>query len=517
MMQHAKLMSSAGLVSAKQEINDAVSGLEARPTCIQSVYTNLSRVFNALADHPQAQLAVDSTLATQTRVRLLSELVQIHLRDEEVQWALGRVISLACQVSTRFQCQAGQLEMWNELFAMRSTHPQSIRVQEASLRASEALFRSNEFHITKLRPRQHLDDLVDVMDRFLRIETPRRRAQALVVLALRVLVALYSSPRSAGLMLLSGESPMQGEKWMRKISRCMLDSFSIFNRQVESIRLWLEMVLLLLRHFPFKATETLFSPVPRSEITWWFVAVIENWQFQAEMMSRLLASLTFLFALPYKTLEDKMQICLAEKLICEQNLLNLLCSIIDHYHHASRVTSSTEHETVMLVLLETIRVVRQWSERPSLVPRFEASHSVKDTLLPLLIETLKMQSKQSSVIVLEILLVFRNLAASHSLRSVLAGFESLQTSLKWLRYGGTARTSLSAAGDAHDDGNLDALVAREARSVHKLVVACLGGAEPKTRNGSAIIVAKVAIVATRRHLRTEHVKPETLRVYGCKR
>ncbi|KAG6942019.1 hypothetical protein JG687_00019303 [Phytophthora cactorum] len=235
------------------------------------------------------------------------------------------------------------------------------------------------------------------------------------------------------------------------------------------------------------------------------------------MMSRLLASLTFLFALPYKTLEDKMQICLAEKLICEQNLLNLLCSIIDHYHHASRVTSSTEHETVMLVLLETIRVVRQWSERPSLVPRFEASHSVKDTLLPLLIETLKMQSKQSSVIVLEILLVFRNLAASHSLRSVLAGFESLQTSLKWLRYGGTARTSLSAAGDAHDDGNLDALVAREARSVHKLVVACLGGAEPKTRNGSAIIVAKVAIVATRRHLRTEHVKPETLRVYGCKR
>ncbi|KAG3105373.1 hypothetical protein PC122_g884 [Phytophthora cactorum] len=165
MMQHAKLMSSAGLVSAKQEINDAVSELEARPTCIQRVYTNLTRVFNALADHPQVQLAVDSTLATQTRVRLLSELVQIHLRDEEVQWALGRVISLACQVSTRFQCQAGQLEMWNELFAMRSAHPQSIRVQEASLRASEALFRSNEFHITQLRPQQHLDDLVDVMDR----------------------------------------------------------------------------------------------------------------------------------------------------------------------------------------------------------------------------------------------------------------------------------------------------------------------------------------------------------------
>ncbi|KAG2955380.1 hypothetical protein PC117_g426 [Phytophthora cactorum] len=159
MMQHAKLMSSAGLVSAKQEINDAVSELEARPTCIQRVYTNLTRVFNALADHPQVQLAVDSTLATQTRVRLLSELVQIHLRDEEVQWALGRVISLACQVSTRFQCQAGQLEMWNELFAMRSAHPQSIRVQEASLRASEALFRSNEFHITQLRPQQHLDDL----------------------------------------------------------------------------------------------------------------------------------------------------------------------------------------------------------------------------------------------------------------------------------------------------------------------------------------------------------------------
>ncbi|KAG2868791.1 hypothetical protein PC113_g767 [Phytophthora cactorum] len=57
MMQHAKLMSSAGLVSAKQEINDAVSELEARPTCIQRVYTNLTRVFNALADHPQGKKA----------------------------------------------------------------------------------------------------------------------------------------------------------------------------------------------------------------------------------------------------------------------------------------------------------------------------------------------------------------------------------------------------------------------------------------------------------------------------
>ncbi|ETP55325.1 hypothetical protein F442_00111 [Phytophthora nicotianae P10297] len=365
----------------------------------------------------------------------------MHLREEEVQWALGRVISLACQASLRFQCQAGQLEMWNALFVMRSAHPQSIRVQEASLRSSEYLFRSNEVHITNLRPQQYLDDLTGVMDRFLHIETPRRRAHTLVVLALRVLVALYSSPRSMALVLFTGENAMQ---------------------------------------------------------------VIEKWLLHAEVMNALLASLTFIFALPVKTFEIELQVAL----VCGQNLLILVCSIIDHYHHVSKATS-TENETVRLVLLEAIRVVRQWSERPSLMPRFEASRSVKDTLLPLLIEQLQMQSKQLPI-KLEILTILRNLAASHGLRSVLVGFESLQTSLKWLCCRGAARTS----GDAHSDGDLEELVIREARNVRTLVFTSQSDDELKTRKGSAIVVSKVT---TRRLVKTAHVKPETLRVYGCKK
>ncbi|ETP27374.1 hypothetical protein F441_00123 [Phytophthora nicotianae CJ01A1] len=404
----------------------------------------------------------------------------MHLREEEVQWSLGRVISLACQASLRFQCQAGQLEMWNALFVMRSAHPQSIRVQEASLRSSEYLFRSNEVHITNLRPQQYLDDLTGVMDRFLHIETPRRRAHTLVVLALRVLVALYSSPRSMALVLFTGENAMQED----------------------SIRSWLEMVLLLLRQHPTKTMETLFSP--KNELTWWFVAVIEKWLLHAEVMNALLASLTFIFALPVKTFEIELQVAL----VCGQNLLILVCSIIDHYHHVSKATSS-ENETVRLVLLEAIRVVRQWSERPSLVPRFEASRSVKDTLLPLLIEQLQMQSKHLPI-KLEILTILRNLAASHGLRSVLVGFESLQTSLKWLCCRGAARTS----GDAHSDGDLEELVIREARNVRMLVFTSQSDDELKTRKGSAIVVSKVT---TRRLVKTAHVKPETLRVYGCKK
>ncbi|KAF4038540.1 hypothetical protein GN244_ATG09320 [Phytophthora infestans] len=204
-----KLMSSASKTATKQEINDAFSELEAGLTCAQSVYTNLIRVVDALADNPQAQCAVDSTLATQTRVRLLSELVRMHLREEEIQWTLGRVISLACHASRRFQCQAGQCEMWHELLAMRSAHPLSIRVQESSLRASEALLQCNEVNITKLCPQQYLDDLTSIMGRFLHIETPRRRAHSLVVLALRVLVAMYSSPRQARSILFNDEKSIQ--------------------------------------------------------------------------------------------------------------------------------------------------------------------------------------------------------------------------------------------------------------------------------------------------------------------
>ncbi|KAG7378562.1 hypothetical protein PHYPSEUDO_009927 [Phytophthora pseudosyringae] len=511
MIQHAKLMSPAGLASAKQEINEALNDLKASPSNAQSVYTNLTRILSALADHPQAQLAVDSTLATEERVKLLRGLVQIHLCEEEVQWVLGRVIALACQASIRFQCQAGRLEMWSELFDMRSAHAQSIRVQEASLRACEVLFRSNELHVTKLRPRQLMDDLLGVMDRFLRVETPRRRAHALVVAALRVLVALYSSPRPIGLMLFNGERSTEGSKWPREISRRMLDSFAVFNREVASIRSWLDMALLLLRQHPVQALEALFAPAPSKETTWWLAAVVETWQPQAEVMSALLATLTHLFALPHSTLGDEVQVALAEKLILEQRLLGVVCGVVDHYHRASRAleaqgTGSTNEDAAVLVLLEATRVARQWSERPKLAPRFAASQG---SLLPVLIEQLEMQSKLPSkrlVFVLEILLLLRHLAVHR----VLLVSESLHASLKWLRCG----SSIGGSPCAGHDGDLHALVAREARDLHQLIGSGICGAESTTRdrNPRSVVVVSRAVAVQRRR-RAENVKPETLAAY----
>ncbi|KAF4038541.1 hypothetical protein GN244_ATG09321 [Phytophthora infestans] len=235
-------------------------------------------------------------------------------------------------------------------------------------------------------------------------------------------------------------------------------------------------------------------------------------------MNVLLSSLTYIFALPSKTFEGELHVALlAEQLICDHNLLDPLCSIIDHYHHSSKVSRSAEHEVVVLVLLEAIRVVRQWSEYSSLVPRFENSCIVRDRLLPLMIEQLQIHSNQSSpkkiVLVLEILLVFRSLAASHGLRSVLASFENLQMSLKWLCSSGTFRTSC----DAHGDGNLIALMAREARNVQKLLGMCLDVSPPIVRNGSAVVVSKVAMVTTQKQVRSGLVRPETLRAYGYKR
>ncbi|KAL3662271.1 hypothetical protein V7S43_012599 [Phytophthora oleae] len=505
MMQRAKLMSSVGLIPAKQEINEALSALEASPSNTQSVYTNVTRIFNALADHPQAQLVVGSTLATQQSVQLIQKLVRMHLREEEVQWTLSRVIYLACQTSTRFQCQAGKLDLWNDLFDMRSTHTESVRVQESSLRASEALFRSNEFHATKLQPQKLLDDLLNVMDRFSRVQTPQRRAHKLVVLALRVLVAMYLSPRPTGLMLFSGNCPAEGEKWAIEISRRMLDSFAIFNREIDSIRSLLDMALILVRQYPVQTMGSLFSP-ENSDITSWFTAVIEKWKAQAEVMNALFTPLTHIFALPHKTIGEDVLVALADKLILDHNLLDVVCGVIDHYHHRTNEVKGTQHDAVVLVLLETTRLARQWSERPKLLLRFEALRSVKVTLLPVLIEHLQMHSKaplspKPLVFVLEVLLILRYLAESHSLRHVLVGSESLQASLKWLHCG-------SFAGD---DGDLDALVAREARSLSRLVAIGVVVA-PKDNSRSTIVVSKAAVVVAKR--RQLQAKAETLAAYG---
>ncbi|KAH7472353.1 uncharacterized protein KRP23_9347 [Phytophthora ramorum] len=549
MMQRAKVMSSAGLITAKQEVHDALNELETSSGNTQSVYTSLTNIYNALAGHPQAQLAVDSSLASQKTVQLLCDLVRLHMHEEEVQWVLGRVVALACHASIRFQCLAGQLEMWHELLAMRSTHPQSIRVQEASLRASESLFRSNEFIAVKLRPLLLLDDLLGIMDRFLRVQTPRRRAHQLVVLSLRVLVTLYSSPRPTGLLLFNGEGSSVGGKWASEISRRMLESFAVFNREVDWIRSWLDMVLLLLRQHATQTLESLFSPDTNKTASWWFVAVIERWQSQPQVMSSSLTTLTYIFALPHNTLADQEQIALAEKLIVEQNLMDVVCTVLDHYHKVTLTSqgsdqatmgvegrTSSRHDGMMLVLLEAIRLVRQWSERPKLLPRLETSRSLTTTLLHVLIEQLHRPTRQPHtalspkhlVFVLEALLVLRHLAASPTLRNALVISDKLQTSLRWLSSSsssiprptpdsssvarGTSSRSASTAGYQGDDGDLDALVARETGILLKLLAHSLDVALKPTalmrkgtqrRETTAIAVAR----------KVEHVKLETLRAY----
>jgi hypothetical protein len=516
MMQHAKLSSPASLAAARKETGNALVQLEASPSDAHKVYSSLTGIYNVLAEHPQAPLAVDSALATQKSVHLLRELVAVHLRQEEVQWALGRVISLAAQASLRFQCLAGQIQLWNELFDMRSAHPQSIRVLEASLRASEALFRSNEFNVAKLQPRLLLDDLLGVMNRFLRVQTPRRRAHGLVVLALRVMVALYASPRPTGLLLFNGESRSEGERWAREIARHMLESFAVCSRDVGSIRTWLDMALLLHRQYPTQALEGLFSPAPSK--AWWFVSVVERWQSQADVMSALLATLTRTFALPHQTIGDEKRVALAERLIREQSLLHVVCGVLDHYHHvACRDLSLTcsQRSSSELVRLEAIRVVRQWSERPTLVPACEASSSVKTVLLPVLIDLLDLDATQPAsstpskrlVVLLEVLLVLRHLSSSRGLHGVLAGSAKLQTTLKWLR-SGTRPASCSTDEGAQRDGELAALVAREARNLLALLAP-----GPNAAPRSAAIVAARAAAPPRRQLKPAHAKPETLRAY----
>ncbi|GMF41012.1 unnamed protein product [Phytophthora fragariaefolia] len=543
MMQYAKLVSPAALAVAKQEVEDAVRELESRPENEQSVYTNLTLIYNAIADHPQASMIVDSTLADQKSVQLLRELLRLHRREEEVQWALGRIISLSSQASIRFQCKAGQLEMWNDLFTMRSTHPESIRVQEASLRAGETLFMSNEFHITKLQPLLYLEELIGVMDRFVRIQTPRKRAHGLVVLALRVLVALYSSSQSAALILFDGERSAEGVKWACAISKRMLDSFAIFAKGIEAIQSWLTMTLLLLRQHPAQALDILFSPNQNVNTVWWLILVVEQWKSQTNVMSSLLATLTHIFALPHNILGDELQLAVAARLISEQGLLHVVCDVIDYYCNKTFPLLENPDFNIML---EAIRIIRQWSERPALTAHFESSREVKNMLLPILMELLNRHVNQSPpsaispkalVILLEILLILRHLAASQIIRSALIGYDTLQTNIKLLRCRSTSRplSSSSSTGMAtrvtglfdtvglQSDSELDALVAREARNLHKLITnstdsglksAAMPRRENARKNAAAIVVSR-AVEDPRRQprLRAKHVRPETLQAY----
>ncbi|KAG1701977.1 hypothetical protein DVH05_010467 [Phytophthora capsici] len=125
---------------------------------------------------------------------------------------------------------------------------------------------------------------------------------------------------------------------------------------------------------------------------------------------------------------------------------------------------------------------------------------MKGILLPVLIETLQVKSL---VIVLESLLILRHLAASHTLRYVLINSESLQTSLKWLRYGSFT-----------SDGDLEALVAREARNLSRLVANGVEVAPKDNTLRNVIVAPKRAVVAKRRQLQA---KAETLTAYGMTR
>ncbi|RLN89934.1 hypothetical protein BBJ28_00004618 [Nothophytophthora sp. Chile5] len=522
MMRHAQLASSAGLAAVTRELREALTDLRADPSNAQSVYTSLTRITDAVADHPQIQLAVDATMASQENVLLLRDLMRLHLREQEVQWVLGRLLTAACAASLRFQCQAGQLELWLDLFNVRSVHSTAIRVLEASLLASEALFASNEFHRSKLQPQQLMNELLDVMDRFRRVQTPRRRAHSLVVIALRVLMALYSSLR-----------PVELDQWTLEIAQRMVDCLEIFNRDASAICVWLKMARLLLQQHPEQALTRLFPTKATAETSWWALLVLERWQSNAEVMHPLLAVFTHVFALPYKTQEEQRLLTLIETLIDHYNVLEAFCSIAEHY--AMRLSTEDSgndsigargRDAEALALLEVLRATRQWSERPTLSGRFEASRGVKTTLIPVLSQQLHRSSHRPPStrdwhLVLEILLILRHLAAAAKLRSLLLAFDYLQTSLRPLcRVSAQTSSNEPTSGSSDNskfrsDSDVEALVGQETRKLLAILGSARGGAPMSAgtrstasnkRDTTTVVLASQSSAMTRR---LDSVKKDT--------
>lgn len=511
----------AGDESDKRQLHDALEEMRANASDPQRVYSCLVRMLDTLAasaDGPSrahAELLVNAVLAPAGTVRFLQELMTLHMSQEEIQWYLCRFLTLACRHSLRFQCQAGQLELWSDVFQARSTHPGSMRVLKTSLQTYEALLNGNELQVLKARPAQKLiQEMLATIDRFVYTKSSTTGSKSrsceafrpeMVIGALRVLTTIYSSPRLQTLV----EKNAQFAEAI--ISRLIAAFTPIFlDGELDNVKLWLRMCRLQVQQHRTKAIPGFFlssslecQKQGREQLPYfdasrdgklfkpWFVLLLEKWSDSPTIVYDFLAILTHVFAVPHE-LGEHLE-ALARELLEKHKLLLTMCELLARYHgtltQGEQQTSSTGEYHLSLTVLEIIRVLRQWSAIETTLKSFAPCSQAKSLLILTLITQLytsceQIQATSSSSkrqqalqMTLEIVILLQKLSgASVSFRSALSSSKTLQASILELKKDHTVSVlPSSSTATAHDkasksDTDLDSLVKQEATKLAHLLV-----------------------------------------------
>lgn len=513
----------AGDESDKHQLHDALEVMRANVADPQRVYSCLVRMFDTLvasADGPsqtRAELLVNAVLAPAGTIKFLQELMALHMSQEEIQWYLCCFLTLACRHSLRFQCQAGQLGLWSDVFQARSTHPGSMRVLETSLQTYEALLSGNELQVLKARPAQKLiQEMLATIDRFAYTKSSTTGSKSrscevfhpeMVIGALRVLTMIYSSPR---LQTLVDEKNAQ---FAEAITSRLIATFSpiFLDGEFDDVKLWLRMCRLQIQQHHTKAIPGFFLSSSlesqnqgREQLPYfdasrdgklskpWFVLLLEKWSDSPTIVYDFLAILTHVFAVPHE-LDEHLE-ALAHELLEKHKLLLTMCELLARYHdtltQGEQQTLSIGEYHLSLTVLEIIRVLRQWSAIETTRKSFAPCSQAKSLLVPTLITQLYTSCKQIHAnsssskrqqalqMTLEIVILLQKLSqVSDSFRFVLSSSKTLQASVRELKKDHIVSVSPSSStATAYDkasksDTDLDSLVKQEvAKLSHLLVV-----------------------------------------------
>lgn len=492
----------------KRALHDALEEMRANASDPQRVYSCLVRMFDTLAASSsalptQTELLVNAVVAPLSTVKFLQELMVLHVSQEEIQWYLCRIITLACRKSLRFQCQAGQLALWSDVFQVRSTHPSSMRVLETSLETYEALLNSNEFQLLTAQPAQKLiQEMLATIDRFAYMKSSSKSRSCeelrpeMAVKALRVLTTIYSYPRLQALV------EEKNASFAEAITSRLKSTFSpiFLENELVDVKLWLRMCRLQIQQHRLVAVPGLFlsTAADGNTIKPWFVRLLEKWSDVPAIVYDFLALLTLVFALPHE-LGEHLD-ALAHELLDKRKLLGTICELLARYPMSlSQQTSSSSGEYhLTLTLLEIVRVLRQWSAIDTTLKSFASCSQVKTLLIPTLATQLhssreQIQSpsslssssskrQQALQMALEILILLQNLTkVSASFKSTLTSAETLQISVRELKMDRTASILPSSTSDI----DIDALVKREATKLAQLLVAPSAAANPSRQSSTA--------------------------------
>ncbi|DBA02534.1 TPA: hypothetical protein N0F65_011006 [Lagenidium giganteum] len=370
-----------------------------------------------LLDHLQSPHRAVATLLTEflhptldvdgqriSGVELLRRLTTQHLVQEEVVWYVCRLVAFGCTHCPRFQLECGKLSFWDNIRAVRSAFPSSLRILEASLDAYAKLLNGCEFHQVTSHPMEGL--VPEMLETMAKHGWDREHFQrVLVIKALHVLLAVYTSPR------LASHCFQQQSHFPQVITMRMLEEFPTFRSEAETMHLWLRTSRMLQQRAPITTAQFFAFDSNGRAVTPWFVQVIELWRRNALVLLEFTTLFTQLFAVP-STVSSEL-ITLTTGLLVDHDLLNNVCQIFHHWHQQADDANTS---TTSSLVFELLRLFRQLTSVEVFHNVFSKANDVRQLLLPALATVFAtvakcQQAPHALRILIEILLIFRQLSA----------------------------------------------------------------------------------------------------------